>query len=103
MNEPERPFEEPWQAQAFAMTVCLHQSGAFSWTEWANALSKQIEQQPQRPYYNSWLAALEQITADKKIVSPALLSKREQQWHEAAARTPHGEPIELLKNIKEQT
>ena len=32
---PETPFEEPWQAQAFALTVDLHARGAFSWNEWA--------------------------------------------------------------------
>ena len=31
-------FREPWEAQAFAMTVKLHESGLFSWPEWASAL-----------------------------------------------------------------
>jgi hypothetical protein len=35
-------FREPWEAQAFAMTVLLHQQGLFTWTEWAQALSAQI-------------------------------------------------------------
>jgi Nitrile hydratase beta subunit, N-terminal len=28
-------FEAPWQANAFAMTLALHQRGVFTWTEWA--------------------------------------------------------------------
>ena len=32
-------FAEPWQAQAFALVVRLHAEGAFTWTEWAAALS----------------------------------------------------------------
>ena len=32
-------FAEPWQAEAFAMTVALHERGLFSWGEWAAALS----------------------------------------------------------------
>ena len=36
LNPPEpRAFEEPWQAQAFALTLDLHGRGAFTWTEWA--------------------------------------------------------------------
>ena len=35
-------FREPWEAQAFAMTVLLHQRGVFTWVEWAEALAKQI-------------------------------------------------------------
>jgi len=36
-NEP--VFNEPWEAQAFAMVVNLHQNGAFTWTEWAHQKS----------------------------------------------------------------
>ena len=35
-------FREPWEAQAFAMTLCLHERGLFTWSEWAQALSQQI-------------------------------------------------------------
>jgi hypothetical protein len=35
-------FREPWEAQAFAMTVLLHQRGLFTWGEWAQALGAQI-------------------------------------------------------------
>ena len=32
-------FPEPWAAEAFAMTVHLHQRGLFTWSEWAETLS----------------------------------------------------------------
>ena len=33
---PEGPvFAEPWQAQAFALTLSLHEQGLFTWPEWA--------------------------------------------------------------------
>jgi hypothetical protein len=35
-------FREPWEAQAFAMTVLLHQRGLFTWAEWAQALGAEI-------------------------------------------------------------
>ena len=34
-------FREPWEAQAFAMTLALHERGLFSWSEWARALAAQ--------------------------------------------------------------
>ena len=35
-------FREPWEAQAFAITVLLHQQGVFTWPEWSRELSAQI-------------------------------------------------------------
>jgi len=32
-------FREPWEAQAFAMTLALHERGLFTWPEWAAALA----------------------------------------------------------------
>ena len=32
-------FAEPWQAQAFALTVKLSETGHFTWKEWAAALA----------------------------------------------------------------
>ena len=29
-------FREPWEAQAFAMTLALHERGLFTWKEWAS-------------------------------------------------------------------
>ncbi len=46
-------------------------------------------------YWHHWLAALETLMAAKGATNTAALADREQAWHEAAARTPHGEPIEL--------
>ena len=41
-------FAEPWQAQAFALAVRLHAEGAFTWTEWAAALSQALAGDPRR-------------------------------------------------------
>ncbi len=88
-------FAEPWQARAFAMTVSLHQRGLFSWGEWAAALAAVIAADPDAPYYDQWLTALEGLVASKQLASPALLAATGQAWERAAARTPHGQPIEL--------
>ena len=39
-------FAEPWQAQAFALTLKLHEGGVFSWTQWAKALSVELARDP---------------------------------------------------------
>ena len=88
-------FDEPWQAQAFAMVVELHRRGAFTWEEWSAALSNEIHGPIERDYYQHWLCALENIVAAKKILSPPELSDRKREWVAAAAATPHGQPINL--------
>lgn len=95
LDQDEPVFNEPWEAQAFALVVHLHQRGAFEWEEWAACLSAQIHGGQDVTYYQHWLNALEVIVAQKNLTSRPDLLKRKQAWHEAAARTPHGAPIEL--------
>ena len=35
-------FAEPWEAQAFALAVRLHERGCFTWREWTDALAAEI-------------------------------------------------------------
>jgi nitrile hydratase accessory protein len=95
-------FREPWEAQAFAMAVALHARGVFTWKEWAAALAAQITQAQAvgdadtgETYYRHWLAALEQLVAEKGVASVATLHRYRDAWDHAAGRTPHGAPIEL--------
>lgn len=95
-------FAEPWQAQAFALTLALHRRGLFSWSEWADALSRQIAAAQAAgdadlgdTYYHHWLAALEALVARKGASSAAELARYRDAWDHAADRTPHGQPIEL--------
>ncbi|MEP6967475.1 MAG: nitrile hydratase accessory protein, partial [Pseudomonadota bacterium] len=91
--------EEPWQAQAFALAVQLNHEGAFTWSEWAQALSAELRAGAVRDdasgYYACWLAALERITAAKGLTDPAALATRKSQWAQAYRVTPHGRPVEL--------
>jgi len=70
-------FREPWEAQAFAMTLALHERGLFSWSEWAAALAAQIRKAQAAgdadlgdTYYRHWLLALEALIAAKGASSP---------------------------------
>ena len=42
-------FREPWEAQAFAMTLALYDRGLFTWSEWAAALAGEIKRVVLKP------------------------------------------------------
>jgi nitrile hydratase accessory protein len=95
-------FHEPWEAQAFAMTVALYRRGLFTWPEWAAALAAEIKRAQRAgdpdtgdTYYWHWLAALERLVAEKGVTDRASLRRYRDAWDHAADRTPHGTPIEL--------
>ncbi|MGH8712830.1 MAG: nitrile hydratase accessory protein, partial [Casimicrobiaceae bacterium] len=95
-------FKAPWEAQAFAMALALHERGAFSWDEWTATLAEVIGELRQRgepdtgeQYYRHWLTALERLAARKGLVTDASLRTRRAQWAAAARATPHGQPIGL--------
>lgn len=95
-------FAAPWEAQAFAMAVSLHERGVFTWTEWSSALARELAAAAERGgpddgtrYYEHWLAALERLATQKGVVSEDELSGRVEEWEAAAQATPHGKPIVL--------
>lgn len=97
-------FKAPWEAQAFAMTLSLHERGVFTWREWANALAAELAAAVARGkpddgshYYEHWLAALEKLAAAKNLVAEQELERRADEWDAAARATPHGKPIELAR------
>jgi nitrile hydratase accessory protein len=95
-------FRAPWEAQAFAMAVMLHERGYFTWKEWTAHLSDEIaaaraagDPDDGSRYYYYWLAALEKLVAEKRLIKPDELATRKDEWDRAARETPHGQPIEL--------
>lgn len=95
-------FREPWEAQAFALALALHERGLFSWKEWADALAAQIARAQAHgdpdtgdTYYQHWLAALEQLVAQKGVATREAQARYRDAWNRACERTPHGKPIEL--------
>ena len=95
-------FRAPWEAQAFAMAVMLHERGHFTWKEWAARLADEIaaakargEDDDGSHYYYYWLAALEKLVAEKQLIEADELATRKDEWDRAARETPHGRPIEL--------
>jgi nitrile hydratase accessory protein len=95
-------FREPWEAQAFAMTLALHARGLFTWAEWAATLGEEIKRAQAAgdpdmgdTYYRHWLNALERIVQAKGVTNEQTLARYRNAWDHAADRTPHGTPIEL--------
>jgi nitrile hydratase accessory protein len=95
-------FREPWEAQAFAMALALHERGVFTWSEWAATLSEEIKRAQAagdpdtgETYYRHWLATLERLVAAKGVATSDLLHRYRDAWDRACDRTPHGQPIVL--------
>lgn len=95
-------FAEPWQAEAFALTVRLYEAGCFTWAEWADTLAAVLREVRERDklddgshYYDHWLVALERLITANQVLSVSDLERRKAAWAEAYLSTPHGKPVEL--------
>ncbi len=96
-------FREPWEAQAFAMALSLHERGLFTlegmgggaWpmkSSWRRRMAIPIRA---TTYYRHWLATLEKLVAAKGVATLETQHRYRDAWDHAADRTPHGLPIEL--------
>jgi nitrile hydratase accessory protein len=71
-NESGPVFDEPWQAQAFALVIELHARGVFSWHDWTAALAAELaahehDHDDGTHYYHHWLSALERLLGELGI------------------------------------
>lgn len=95
-SELEPVFAEPWQAQAFALVLQLHTRRVFTWEQWTRALAAEIAKHDAPDgsrYYECWLAALERLLQDLRLVDRDALRARTEAWAEAYRRTPRGAPV----------
>ena len=100
LHEPDRPFEAPWQAQLFALTVAMNEAGAFEWARWADAFGASLEDVAEElptneGYWRAWLNAFGEFLVSEGVSSQSEVEELTQAWHRAAHATPHGEPIVL--------
>ena len=103
-------FNQPWEAKAFALTVCLSEAGCFSWPEWVNIFSREIKTAQERgdldlcdTYYQHWLNALERICAAKGLVGYEDMRRHTATWRRAYLNTPHGRPVNLSAAFKRKS
>ncbi len=96
-------FREPWEAQAFAMALALHERGVFTWGEWAATLGAEIKRAQAagdpdtgETYYLHWLGGAGAAGGGEGRGHRRTRSHRYRDaWDHACDRTPHGKPIEL--------
>lgn len=100
-------FSEPWQAEAFALTLQLARAGHFTWTDWVGTFSAEITASPQTAdedintaYYRQWMQALEKILAARALVSSTEVTDYEEDWRRSYFHTAHGAPIEFRKGLE---
>ena len=101
-EETHKPFDEPWHAEVFAVTVHLSERNLFSWAEWTEALGEQISKVKLRhyidgsnDYYNLWLQALVELISTKGITDAEAILDVQNRWAAAYRNTPHGKPVKL--------
>ena len=69
-EDGELVFAAPWEGRAVAMALGLVERLGCGWEEFRRRLIAQIAAEPERPYYESWLAALESLAAEHGLVVP---------------------------------
>jgi nitrile hydratase accessory protein len=101
-QEGDPVFVEPWQAEAFALTVHLFDRGLFTWAEWAESLTTEVKRPHRDPdgqyYYDCWVEALSGLLERKGVADAATILGLQQSWQRAAEATPHGRPIQLAND-----
>ena len=108
--EPEAPFAEPWQAEAFAPGDRAGRGGRGV----ADGLGPGAGRgdpprscpaggkRQARPNWRQWLAALaDRLLAERGLVAPAEAAERTDAWRDAYLRTPHGQPVDLEKGRRQ--
>lgn len=100
--EPQAPFDEPWQAELFALTTHLSEAGVFTWPEWGQRFGAKIAQsgavkpiEGGTDYYYIWLDCLMELLTDLGHAAPQDIALMKQRWITAYQQTPHGEPVHL--------
>ncbi len=103
MRPPETPapadepaFAAPWEAEAFALKAHLVETGRIRADEFAALFGEALRQDPAAAdggtgYFVAFVAALERAVA--AMAPPEELAAEREAWRQAAAATPHGQPI----------
>lgn len=69
-------FEAPWQGRVLGLAVGLVDRLGLDWDEFRRRLIAEIAAEPDRPYYESWTAALESMVLELGLAGPGELDER---------------------------
>jgi hypothetical protein len=81
----ELAFNAPWERRVFGVTIALTTS-VFSYEDFRRLLIARVTEAPDRPYWRSWAAALEDALVDACAIDSPTLDAR----HEQLLSRPHG-------------
>ncbi len=81
----ELAFAAPWERRVFGVTMALTEN-IFSYEDFRERLIGRVAEIPDRPYWHSWAAALEDALSDACALDSESLEARHRQF---LAR-PHG-------------
>ena|SRR5947209_4682091 len=82
-------FDAPWQRRVFGLTMALCRSDAYEWQTFRQRLIRRIAEDETRPYWRSWVAALEDLLVDTATLLPADLDARHRQLLQRPPRHDH--------------
>lgn len=93
-------FDEPWQAEVFALTTYLNETGMFTWGQWGERFGVALANagvpiEGGRDYYLIWLETLMTLLIDLGHATTAEVEMMKTQWITAYEQTPHGQPVVL--------
>ncbi|HXY95192.1 MAG TPA: nitrile hydratase accessory protein [Acidimicrobiia bacterium] len=66
-------FAAPWEGRAVALAVALVERLGLPWDAFRRRLVDAIADEPDRPYYESWAAALESLVVGLDLATPSSL------------------------------
>ena len=66
-------FAAPWEARALALAVALVERLDLPWDAFRLRLIDAVAAAPDRPYYESWAVALEELVVGVRLTTPAAL------------------------------
>ena len=69
-------FAAPWEGRSLAMAVALVQRLGLDWEDFRTRLITAISDDPERPYYESWASALEDLVVAHEIADRSELDRR---------------------------
>lgn len=67
-------FAAPWEGRVFALAVALVERLDLPWDEFRTRLTDAIADAPERPYYESWSAALERLVVDHGVCTEDVIT-----------------------------
>lgn len=69
-------FSAPWEGRALGLALGVTDGLDLDWDRFRQLLIRAIDEKPERPYYESWVAALEALVIEEGLATRAELDRR---------------------------